>query len=188
MLKKLFSALTVAAACASSHATTQYNFWFETVGGYTNDAYLVWNGSAVIGGGGTVTSDFNPIWNGATMTNFSGSSLNVFTFKLNTTGNIVYTANFTATPAGQEYPGQLSWISGTKTAIYGFSGLVSPTGTVYGDVPNAVREDFGLPLVQVPEIDGEKLPQVALLIGGLFLAYRSRKFLKLPAGGLAQPA
>ncbi len=162
---------------------TQYSFWFRTIGGYktigatTVDAYVNWDGSSVIGGGGSVYSSFNPSWNGASMTNYGGSSLNVLTFQLSSTGGIIYTADFTAN--------KISWTQEGMKAEYGFIGAISPTGTKYGTVPAEVINGLPAP-VQVPEIDGENLPQVALLIGGLFLAYRSRKFLKLPSVGMVQ--
>ena len=156
---------------------TQYSFWFRTIGGNTVDAYVNWDGSSVIGGGGSVYSTFNPSWNGASMTNYGGSSLNVLTFQLSSTGGIIYTADFTAN--------KISWTQEGMNAEYGFIGAISPTGTKYGTVPAEVINGLPAP-VQVPEIDGENLPQVALLIGGLFLAYRSRKFLKLPSVGMVQ--
>lgn len=182
MMKKIFVALSIASACATSYAAdsyTRYSFWFRTVGGYTSDAYVDWDGSSVINGGGSVVSSFNPIWNGAAMTDYSGSSLNEFTFQLSSTGDIVYTANFTTN--------QITWVQDDVPATYGFVGAISPTGTVYGTVPQDVIDNTPAP-VPVPEIDGQKLPQVALVIGGLLLAYRSRKALKLPSGGMVKPA
>jgi hypothetical protein len=182
MFKKFLVALSLVSACAAGHAAdsyTRYSFWFKTVGGYTSGAYADWSDGSVLNGGGTVISSFNPTWNGATMTSYAGSSLDQFTFQLSSTGAIVYTANFITN--------QITWIQDDVPATYGFVGAISPTGTVYGTVPQSEIDNLPSP-VPVPEIDGEKLPQVALLIGGLFLGYRSRKLLKLLSGGMTQPA
>lgn len=180
MIKKIIVALSAATACVVSQAAdsyTRYSFWFRTVGGYTVDAFVDWNGSSVINGGGSVVSSFNPTWNGASMISYGGSSLNAFTFKLNNTGDITYTANFTTN--------QLTWTQDYVPATYGFVGAISPTGTVYGTVPQNVIDNLPAP-TPVPEIDGDRLPQVVLLLGGLLLGYRSRKLFKLPHNAAVQ--
>jgi hypothetical protein len=185
MSKKFFVALAVSSLSVMSQAATQYNFWFQISDGYTENAYVLWdaNSSAIVGGGGALVSTNKPAFNGS-LTSFKGNSLNQFTYQLSSTGSTVYEVDFSGAaakfPAGNYvyYEDEVG-----NPTLYGLQGSISPLGTVYGKIaPGAVGG------VQVPEIDGDKLPQVALLIGGLFLAYRSRNALKLSSGSMAQPA
>lgn len=183
MLKKLSVALSASLFCLLSQAATQYNFWFQISDGYTQNAYVLWdeNTSAIVGGGGTLASLNKPEFNGS-LTSFGGTSLNKFTYQLSSTGSTVYTVDFSGASADFPQGNYVSYKAGITT-MYELQGSISPLGTKYGEIdPGAVGG------VQVPEIDGEKLPQVALLIGGLFLAYRSRNALKLSSGSMAQPA
>ena len=183
MSKKFFVALAVSSLSVMSQAATQYNFWFQISDGYTENAYVLWdaNSSAIVGGGGALVSTNKPLFNGS-LTSFKGNSLNQFTYQLSSTGSTVYTVDFSG--AAADFPaGNYVYYKVGNATLYGLQGSISPLGTVYGKIaPGAVGG------VQVPEIDGDKLPQVALLIGGLFLAYRSRNALKLSSGSMAQPA
>ena len=183
MLKKFFVALAASSLCVLSQAATQYNFWFQISDGYTQNAYVLWdaNSSAIVGGGGALVSTKKPEFNGS-LTSFGGTSLSKFTYQLSSTGSTVYTVDFSGAAANFPAGNYVYYRDGNAT-LYELQGSISPLGTEYGKIaPGAVGG------VQVPEIDGDKLPQVALLIGGLFLAYRSRNALKLSSGSMAQPA
>lgn len=179
MLKKYLLALSLALTSVVSHAATQYNFWFEISDGYTQGAYVLWDAdtSRIVGGGGTLYSP-NKSEFMSTLTNFAGNSLKNFTFQLASTGSRNYTVDF----SGEDIldGNYMEYYTKTKT-WYSFIGAISPEGVSYGEIaPAAVGG------IQVPEIDGAKLPQVLMLLGGLLLAYRSRKLFKLPPNVAAQ--
>lgn len=179
MLKKYLLALSLALTSVVSHAATQYNFWFEISDGYTQGAYVLWDAdtSRIVGGGGTSYSPKKPEFT-STLTNFAGNSLKNFTFQLASTGSLNYTVDF----SGEDWPigNYMKYYTKTITS-YSFIGAISPEGVSYGEI---AREAVGG--IQVPEIDGAKLPQVLMLLGGLLLAYRSRKLFKLPPNVAAQ--
>lgn len=173
MLAKLIATLSIATFAVTSQAATRYNFWFQISDGYTQGAYVLWDADAstIVGGGGTSYSPNKSEFT-STLTNFAGTSLKNFTFQLASTGSLNYTVDF----SGLEFPsGNYVKYRTTTTTLYEFVGAISPEGVSYGEIaPGAVGG------IQVPEIDGTKLPQVLLLLGGLLVAYRSRKMFKVP--------
>lgn len=142
-------------------SATAYDFSFTTENGISvnngqvslNDAGALVSGSGYLNGGGIVTS--------GTMSSFTlvnQPSPWQFTFLV---GGITYYANYAASQfiGGAWYNGSLSYSPSVGTNITsGFTGSVAPT----------VSAD------PVPEIDGDKLPQAALLIAAMFLLFRNR--------------
>lgn len=200
MLKKSLLALCVALTCVASHAATRYNFFFQAADDtQTSGAYILWDGTAVVGGGGSLQDGgLDPDLAGrtGTMSNFQGSSLDQFTFSLSGSTR-VFAINFSSSDtyhvtngANTNYPVNPSHYANIATSSnlssqFGLIGYVSPAGVVYED---PTVEGFSIPesALPVPEIDGAKLPQVLMLLGSLLLAYRSRKLFKLPHNVAAQ--
>lgn len=201
MLKKLLLPLCVAMTCVGSHAATQYNFFFQAADDtQTSGAYILWDGTTVVGGGGSLQDGgFDPELTGrtGTMSNFQGSSLDQFTFSLSGSTR-VFAINFssldtyyvTNSATNINYPVNASHYANVATTSsgssqFGLIGYVSPAGIVYED---PTVEGFSIPesALPVPEIDGAKLPQALMLLGGLLLAYRSRRLFKLQHNIAAQ--
>lgn len=200
MLKKYLLALSLALTSVVSHAATQYNFFFQAADDtQTSGAYILWDGTAVVGGGGSLRDGgLDPDLSGrtGTMSNFQGTSLDQFTFSLSGSTR-VFAINFSSSDtyhvtngANTNYPVNPSHYANIATSSnlssqFGLIGYVSPAGVVYED---PAVEGFSIPesALPVPEIDGAKFPQVLMLLGSLLLAYRSRKLFKLPQNVVAQ--
>lgn len=197
MLKKYLLALSLALTSVVSHAATQYNFFFQAADDtQTSGAYILWDGRAVVGGGGSLRDgglDSDLSGRTGTMSNFQGTSLDQFTFSLSGSPN-VFAINFSSSDtyhvtngANTNYPvyrshyANIATIS-NRSSQFGLIGYVSPAGVV------RTGEGFSIPesALPVPEIDGAKFPQVLMLLGSLLLAYRSRKLFKLPQNVVAQ--
>ena len=191
MLKKSLLALCVVLTCAGSHAATRYDFFFQSSNDtQSSGAYILWDGSQVVGGGGSLQDggvSGLPGFSG-TMSSFAGSSLDQFTFKLSGFSD-VFALNFSSSTtygvtngaSNVNYPvnaRHFALVAPTSSASmqFGLIGYVSPSGTVYESSGYTVPQT-ALP---VPEIDGTKLPQALALLGGLLLAYRSRKLFQRP--------
>lgn len=199
MMKKCVLSLCAGLTCVVSHAATQYNFFFQAADDtQSSGAYILWDGSAVVGGGGSLQDGgLDPELSGrtGTMSNFQGSSLDQFTFSLSgstrvfainfSNSNIYYVTN----GANTNYPVNFSHYASVAPASaqssqFGLIGYVSPAGVVYKD---PTVEGFSIPesALPVPEIDGAKLPQVLVLLGSFLLAYRSRRLFKFPPNVVA---
>lgn len=143
---KLFFAVAAFVVSLGAQATdTRYDFSFTT------DSGIVASGAGFISDGTTITSGWGQLTVGGStyaMSNFAqvASSPWIFTFDANTT---TYTTNYTPRQfvAKTFFDGSLSYEPSGGTAI--ISGFVPPITS---------------PVVAVPEIDGSKLPQAALLI------------------------
>jgi len=190
LFRSLLTGLATALSCVSAFASyTRYDFSFETDNSITASGYFTLDDSWVANGTYQAVTAFSgsldpnsqsSLISGGAFTNLTVKSVDTLLFRF-VSGGITYTANFgggAVSDSGYELSYKPSGATTTVTEIY------NPFSTPSRPAPLTEVT----PISQVPEIDGGKLPQVALLIGGLFLAYRSRKFLKLPAGGLAQPA
>lgn len=181
-------ATAILTLCNVAFATT-YNFYFvDARGTETSNAYVEWNGTSITGGGGSIGSK--------SLINFSGNSLEQFSFKYSDGSSNIYGVNFssssytiyntttnnnvvsyTINPSSWGYVTRLTGTPGGQDSLIGY---VTPLGTVVGEVPPSA--------MPVPEINGEKLPQFVLLIGGLLLALRARSQSKRPAGNMFQLA
>lgn len=190
LLRLLLPGLAAAMACSSAFASyTRYDFSFETdntitVSGYfTIDDSWVANGTyqAVTAFAGSLDPNSqSSIITGGAFTSLTVKSLNTLLFRF-VSGGITYTANFgggTNSDTGYELSYKPSGATTTVTEIY------NPYSTPSRPAP---LTDV-TPISQVPEIDGDKLPQIVLLVAGLFLAYRSRKALKPTASSMTQMA
>lgn len=190
LLRLLSIGLTAVMACSSAFASyTRYDFSFETdntitVSGYfTIDDYWVPNGTyqAVTDFAGSLDPNSqSSIITGGAFTDLTVRNLNTLLFRF-VSGGVTYTANFgggTTTETGYELSYKPSGATTTVTEIY------NPYSTPSRPAP---LTDV-TPISQVPEIDGDKLPQIVFLVAGLFLAYRSRKALKSTTGSMSQMA
>lgn len=177
-------------ACASTvAATTRYDFFFQAADDtQTSGAYVDWDGSQIVGGGGLLQdSGRSGTKTGlqGSMSSFQGSSLNQFTFRLSGY-DTVFAVNFASTsfnanngtfvyPIDPYHFGEVSTSIGDSSK-YGFVGYVSTSGEVYTSGGYVIPQ-AELP-TPVPEIDGSKIPQAAFLLVGLLAAYRSKRFRK----------
>lgn len=168
-------------------ATTRYDFFFQAADDtQTSSAYVDWDGTQIVGGGGSLQDGGRSTTKTGlqgTMSSFQGSSLNQFTFRLSGY-DTVFAVNFASTsfsanngtfvyPIDPYHYGEVSTSIGDSSK-YGFVGYVSTSGEVYTSGGYVIPQ-AELP-TPVPEIDGGKLPQVAFLLVGLLVAYRSKRF------------
>lgn len=190
LIRLLFAGLAAAMACSSASASyTRYDFSFETdntitVSGYfTIDDTWVANGTyqAVTAFAGSLDPNSQTsIITGGAFTDLAVKSLDSLLFRF-VSGGVTYTANFGGganSETGYELSYKPSGATTTVTEIY------NPNSTPSRPAP---LTDV-TPMSQVPEIDGDKFSQAALLVAGLFLAYRSRRALKWTASSMLQTA
>ena len=141
---------------------TSYNFSFTTKNGISvsgtislNDSGVLTSGTGTLNGGSVVSS--------GTLTSFALINQSPWQFTFVVSG-VTYYVNYAASQyiGGAFYNGSLSYSPSTGTDIVsGFTESVTPTASV-------------TPADPVPEIDGDKLPQAALMIAAIFLLFRNR--------------
>ena len=163
---KLFVAIAAfVLSFGAQAADTTYNFSFTTQNGVSvTGAGFVYDGSTITDGWGTLTFGGNSY----AMSNFVMDSSSPWKFDFDA-GSVTYYANYTTGQriGGSKYDGSLSYTPSTGTDI--ISGFVPP---------------LLAPVVAVPEIDGSKLPQAALLILALVFVVRRLKAMR-PAPGFS---
>jgi len=154
---KLFFAVAAFVLSLGAQATdTRYDFSFTTLNGVVvSGAGFVYDGSTITSGWGTLTVDGSSY----AMSNFVMDSSSPWKFDFDA-GSVSYYANYTTGQriGGSKYDGSLSYTPSEGTDI--ISGFVPP---------------LLAPVVAVPEIDGSKLPQAALLILALVFMVRRLK-------------
>ncbi|MDD3935978.1 hypothetical protein [Rhodoferax sp.] len=173
-ISKFFVAIAAFVLSLGAQAAyTRYDFSFETDNTITANGYFTledgWTANNTYQAVSFYSGSLDPntqssVISGGTFTNFLVKSVDTLLFRF-TSGGITYTANFgtgSVSDSGYELSYKPSGGTTTTSEIYNPYSTPSRPAPLTEVTPN----------VQVPEIDGSKLPQAALLILALVFMVR----------------